>query len=176
MSEVLRLAGSALVRRVEVDGVVLRASAFTAPGDLSFIDFALRVPAELGMLYIIGNMAGARKDRRSAGGGRPPALPPPEAPRSYAIDIPKSVAKEIRDLPAPDQTRILDAIEALKVDPRPRWCDDVQGLKGVYRIDVRPYRILYTVFDDRVVVRVIRVRNRKEAYKDLAALLTRLKR
>ncbi len=39
------------------------------------------------------------------------------------------------------------------------------GEAGVYRVRVGDYRIVYEVFDDRLVVHVVRVGHRREVYR-----------
>jgi len=61
--------------------------------------------------------------------------------------------------------RIANAIEALADVPRPPGCVKPAGESGVWRVRVGDFRILYEVHDDRLVVLVIRIANRREAYR-----------
>ena len=61
--------------------------------------------------------------------------------------------------------RIGQAIDALAVNPRPVGCVKLTGEDDVWRVRVGDYRILYEVHDDRLVVLVIRIANRREAYR-----------
>ncbi len=51
------------------------------------------------------------------------------------------------------------------VTPRPPGCVMLAGEKNVWRVRVGDHRILYEVHDDRLVVLVIRIANRREAYR-----------
>lgn len=83
---------------------------------------------------------------------------------SYRIFIKPSAAKEIEKLPTKKIRRaIVDRIAALADDPRPRGCRKLSGADR-YRIRQGAYRILYTIDDDRVIVVVVRVAHRKDAY------------
>jgi mRNA interferase RelE/StbE len=60
------------------------------------------------------------------------------------------------------QVRIGKRIEKLATNPRP---DGVKELSdGSYRIRIGGYRVLYQVHDAQLLIIVIRVRNRKDAY------------
>jgi mRNA interferase RelE/StbE len=61
--------------------------------------------------------------------------------------------------------RIADAIDALTVNPRPPGCVKLAGEENVWRVRVRDYRILYEVHEGRLVVLVIRIAHRREAYR-----------
>ncbi len=50
-----------------------------------------------------------------------------------------------------------------QINPRPMGSDTLTGIK-VHRIKVAAYRVLYQVFDDRLVVVVVRVADRREVY------------
>jgi mRNA interferase RelE/StbE len=83
---------------------------------------------------------------------------------SYSVIIKRSAAKEIEDLPKKERAAVVAKIRALAEDPRPRGCDKLAG-DDKYRIRHGVYRILYEVNDDAIVVTVVRVRHRREAYR-----------
>lgn len=76
----------------------------------------------------------------------------------------RSVAKDLRRIPAPDVSRILNRIEALRDDPRPPGCERLSGQER-YRIRQGVYRILYEIGDQALVVTVVKVAHRKRAYR-----------
>ena len=61
--------------------------------------------------------------------------------------------------------RIAAAIDGLAANPRPPGCTKLAGEDAVWRVRVGDYRILYEVHDDRLVVLVIRISKRSEAYR-----------
>ena len=61
--------------------------------------------------------------------------------------------------------RIGAVIDELAANPRPPRCVKLAGEDGVWRVRVGDYRILYEVHDDRLVVLVIRIAKRSEAYR-----------
>ena len=83
---------------------------------------------------------------------------------SYKILIKPSAVKEIESLPRKDRSRIVYRIQGLAENPRPHGCEKLSGQEK-YRVRQGKYRILYQVFDDEVVVVVVKVAHRKEAYR-----------
>lgn len=83
---------------------------------------------------------------------------------AYELVIKRSAEKEIRKLTAPDFARVVGAIQGLASDPRPPQSRKLSG-REAYRIRVGSYRVVYTVEDARLVVEVVRVAHRREAYR-----------
>lgn len=83
----------------------------------------------------------------------------------YSIVILPVARKELLDLPSEVQKRIDKKILALADDPRPHNVKALQGEKGLYRIRVGDYRIVYSVEDKIVTVIIVRVRHRKDVYR-----------
>ena len=87
---------------------------------------------------------------------------------TYRIELTNRAAKELERFPKPIQKRIARWLDVLAVDPR---CEGSKLLKGkghLRRIHAgRDYVIVYTILDDVVVVLVVRIANRREAYRRL---------
>jgi len=83
---------------------------------------------------------------------------------SYSVELSANVRKDFRKIPKADAERILGNIRDLAVTPRPT---DSKKLKGeeLYRIRIGSYRVVYEIEDKRLVVFIIRVKHRKEAYR-----------
>ena len=85
---------------------------------------------------------------------------------SYAVSL---LAKaqdwfdECRD--AKLKRRIAAAIDTLTVNPRPSGCTKLTGEENVWRVRVGDYRILYEIHEGRLIVLVIRIAHRREAYR-----------
>ncbi|MEY3213780.1 MAG: hypothetical protein RIT28_4261 [Pseudomonadota bacterium] len=71
--------------------------------------------------------------------------------------------KELRKLERDIQRAIVEAVERLAVNPRPSGCKKLVGRDG-WRLRVRDYRVLYDVYDDRLVVIVVQVGHRRDIY------------
>ena len=82
----------------------------------------------------------------------------------YHIIIEQKVSKEIVNLPRNVIQNILEAVESLKIDPRPVSVKKLVEKDG-WRIRVGVYRILYTIDDKKKLVIIYRVKHRKDAYR-----------
>ena len=82
----------------------------------------------------------------------------------YKIEIKKSAVKEISKLPIKDLKRILKEIELLANNPRPFGAIKLSGDEK-YRLRVGNYRLLYQIFDDKLIIIVVKVGHRKDVYK-----------
>lgn len=77
------------------------------------------------------------------------------------------MVKVIAALPRKEQQRVRAAIDLLADNPRPPGCVALTGEDHSYRVRVGNYRIVYEVFDDRLVVQVVRVGHRRDVYRNL---------
>lgn len=84
---------------------------------------------------------------------------------SYELVIKRSVAKDLRGIPNKDVKRIVRRIQALAADPRPPGCEKLSGRER-YRLRQGIYRVLYEVYDKRVIVVVVKVVKRDSAYRN----------
>ena len=84
---------------------------------------------------------------------------------SYQIEIKPSALKELEKLPRQVIPRIVTAIEELRVNPYPPGVKKLTGFDRTYRIRVGDYRVLYDIYENKLVIEVIRIRHRKEAYR-----------
>jgi mRNA interferase RelE/StbE len=83
---------------------------------------------------------------------------------SYSVELTRTAEKQLRRIAKRDRTRVVDAIGGLADRPRPHGARKLQGYYDVYRIRVGKYRVVYEVFDDRVIVIVLKVGHRKDIY------------
>ena len=84
----------------------------------------------------------------------------------YAVSVgPKAQDWFDECLDAKLKRRIGDAIDALASNPRPSGCAKLAGEKNTWRVRVSDHRILYEIHDDRLVVLIVRIANRREAYR-----------
>ena len=79
----------------------------------------------------------------------------------YRVIIRKSVSKDMRGIPKKDARRIVAAIKSLADDPRPPGTKKLSGQER-YRLRQGNYRILYEIEDDRLIVCVVRVGDRRD--------------
>lgn len=83
----------------------------------------------------------------------------------WNIHYARSALKELEKLPKTIVVRIRDAINDLADDPRPSGCRKLRGENSTFRIRVGHYRVIYEVLDQDVIVLIVRVRHRKDAYR-----------
>ena len=84
---------------------------------------------------------------------------------AYSIHIKPSSAKGISKLPRSIQRRVGEALDGLALTPRPSGCGKLAGLDDLYRVRVGDYRILYQIRDKELIVLVVSVAHRREAYR-----------
>ncbi len=79
----------------------------------------------------------------------------------YDIDLDKALEK----IPKRDAKSIKEKIESLADNPRPYGSIKLSG-KELYQIRYGNYRIIYKIFDDRLVIVILDVNGRKDVYKN----------
>jgi len=86
----------------------------------------------------------------------------------YTIEIKPSAVRTLRRLPAPVRAKVVSVIDALADDPRPPGCKKLAGQVDRYRVRAAgAYRVVYEIREDRLIVMVIRIGDRREVYRGL---------
>jgi mRNA interferase RelE/StbE len=83
----------------------------------------------------------------------------------YSLEISATAERQLKRLPRRDLGRVVGAIQALGDQPYPPGCRKLTGYGDVYRIRVGVYRVLYSVDRGRIVVVILKVGHRKDAYR-----------
>jgi mRNA interferase RelE/StbE len=83
---------------------------------------------------------------------------------SYVIQIKSAARKYLLSVDSNLRRVISRKINELADTPRPAGCKKLKGW-GTYRIRVGDYRVVYEIRDDVLIVLVVRVAHRREAYK-----------
>ena len=84
---------------------------------------------------------------------------------TYEVKFATSAAKEFRSLPLELKRRVGAVIDRLSEDPRPPGVRKLVGRERLYRIRVGQYRVVYEVDDKEQLIRVTRIRHRREVYR-----------
>ena len=84
---------------------------------------------------------------------------------TYQIEWKTSALRELKRLDRQVVPRIVTAVESLTIQPLPAGVSKLQGSQRTYRIRVGNYRVIYELYESRLVVEVVRVRHRKGAYR-----------
>ena len=82
----------------------------------------------------------------------------------YKVSVKKSAIKELRKLPKSAANRIAKILKGLADDPRPHGCKKLKGFSNYWRIRSGNYRIIYSVEDLILIVEILEVIDRKDAY------------
>ncbi len=85
----------------------------------------------------------------------------------YAIELKPQAQKFIEKQSKKLQRQLVARIESLQKYPRPAQSRLLHSDKQIYRLRSGDYRIIYQIKDDRLLVLVARVDNRKDVYKNL---------
>jgi len=83
---------------------------------------------------------------------------------TYRVDYTSAAARQVKKLPRPARDRVLDAVEDLADDARPRGARKLAGERTAWRIRVGDYRVIYDVLDQELTVTVVRAAHRREVY------------
>ena len=83
----------------------------------------------------------------------------------YEVLIERRAEHDLRQFPATVFRRVTDHLRTLADNPRPPGCRKITGAKSDWRIRVGDYRVLYEIDEKSKIVRVMRIRHRREAYR-----------
>jgi len=81
----------------------------------------------------------------------------------YKVQLTTKAAKQFDKLPDSIAIPILEVIQNLENEPRPKGCKKLKARKG-YRIRYRDYRIIYEIFDTYLLIDVLAIGHRKDIY------------
>jgi mRNA interferase RelE/StbE len=84
---------------------------------------------------------------------------------NYTIEFSSLAERQFKKLPVSFQKRLTPKINALAENPRPSGIKKLEGEDDLYRIRVGDYRIIYQIQDDKLIVLVVKIGDRKEIYK-----------
>jgi mRNA interferase RelE/StbE len=83
----------------------------------------------------------------------------------YEVYLERAAERDLRRLSEETFHRIVRSIRALAEDPRPAGCRKLTGSENDWRIRIGDYRVIYEIDEGEKVVRVFRIRHRREAYR-----------
>ena len=85
-------------------------------------------------------------------------------PEIYSILIKATAQKQLSKLPWNVADDLLKLIQSLSTNPRPSGCKKLKGRDG-YRIRKGDYRIIYDIYDNKLVIQIIAAGHRKDIYE-----------
>ena len=83
----------------------------------------------------------------------------------HQIVVERSAEKDLKKLSSEVRPRVISAIQALAKNPRPSGSSKLAGADNDWRIRVGDYRIVYEISDEVRIVRINRVRHRRDVYR-----------
>ncbi|PIS38779.1 MAG: hypothetical protein COT34_01870 [Candidatus Nealsonbacteria bacterium CG08_land_8_20_14_0_20_43_11] len=82
----------------------------------------------------------------------------------YRVHLRKKAKKELNKIPPEFKKRIIASLLYLSQDPF--IGEPLLGqFKGFYSLHLHPYRIIYTIYKNQLLVIIERIRHHKDAYK-----------
>ena len=84
---------------------------------------------------------------------------------SYKILVKRSAERELRAVPKPFLSKIIQKIQSLSSEPRTAGCEALAGYEKGYRVRQNDYRIIYVVDDPKKEVTVVKVGHRSDVYR-----------
>ena len=85
---------------------------------------------------------------------------------SYEVFIKPAAQRQLKKLPRAVQADLIALIERLTENPRLPGCKKLKGRQNQYRIRLSDYRVIYSVEDMALVIRVIKVGHRRDIYEE----------
>ena len=83
----------------------------------------------------------------------------------FEIQFKKKAIKALSRINHPYYHNIIEMIDNLAQNPRPNGYKKLTGRYG-YRIRVGSYRIIYDIFDTKLIIEIVNVGSRGDIYKD----------
>ena len=83
----------------------------------------------------------------------------------YQVLIERSAEKDLKRLSADILPRAAEAIRSLAKNPRPPGSRKLSGTAHDWRIRIGDYRIIYEIADKIRIVRITRLRHRRDVYR-----------
>ena len=83
---------------------------------------------------------------------------------AYKIEIRRQATKDLARIERKYRQKIIAAIDELAHNPQPAGCKKLRNREG-WRVRVGEYRILYSIEEERLLVLVVRIGHRREAYR-----------
>lgn len=88
---------------------------------------------------------------------------------SYQVEFKKSTLKELQKCPQIVQTKILDAIALLRINPFTQILNikKLKGAESLFRLRLGEYRLIYEIQGHKLTLIVIKIGHRKEIYRGI---------
>lgn len=88
----------------------------------------------------------------------------------YSVYVAPAFKRDLKKLDRKVQKRIIDALDSLSTDPRPKGVEKLKENPKFYRISVGDHRLVYSIDDKKLIIVACLARHRKDVYRDIANL------
>ena len=85
----------------------------------------------------------------------------------YKLRLSKNAQKDLDRLQGNIWQRVREALAELSDNPRPQGYKKLRGGTDTYRIRSGDYRVIYDIDDSPQTITVLRVKHRREVYREL---------
>lgn len=83
----------------------------------------------------------------------------------YEILLERRAEKDLKKLPSELFQRLIAKIQSLSENPKPQGSRKITGSKRDWRIRIGDYRAIYEIDEKEKLVKIMRIRHRREAYR-----------
>ena len=87
------------------------------------------------------------------------------SPPRYTVKLTRTAQKQLDKLPKEDNQRITAALLKLETEPRPFGVKKLKGSED-YRIRIGDYRVQYSIFDNVLLIEIVKVGQRGNFYDE----------
>lgn len=84
---------------------------------------------------------------------------------AYHVELAPSAASQFKKIDKQFKDRIGQKLDSLEKNPRPHGVEKLEGEDSLYRVRVGDYRIVYQLFDRKLLVLVVRIAHRRDVYR-----------
>lgn len=85
--------------------------------------------------------------------------------RKYKVVFERKYIKDLKYIHPSYHKAIMEPVLSLGKNPRPEGYKKLKGYDNLFRIRVGPYRVIYTIQDDKLIILVLEIGDRKDIYK-----------
>ncbi|MBY0529761.1 MAG: type II toxin-antitoxin system RelE/ParE family toxin [Rhabdochlamydiaceae bacterium] len=86
-------------------------------------------------------------------------------PLIYKVELTKAAEKQLENIPRTELKKIAKRIDKLAENPFPSGYEKLKAEEGIYCVIQGDYRILYSVYNGKMTILVVKIGNRPEVYR-----------
>ena len=90
--------------------------------------------------------------------------------KRHSVILGNRAKKEIKKLPKKEARKIVNALDGLVLDPRPKGVEKLQENPNFWRLRCGKYRLIYAIDTPKLEIYILVIRKRGDAYRRLGNL------